>query len=264
MTRILLPAAGLLLLAACATPGAPSQSVRSELAPKGVLRAAVNYGNQSLVQRDPAGGAAHGVAPDLARELARRLGVPIQYVSYETAGKVADDAPKDVWDVAFLAIDPTRAATIDFSDAYVEIGGAYLVRADSPLRKNADFDRKEVRIAISKGSGYDLFLSRALKNAQFVRTVDPPSAVDRFLADNLDAVAGIREFMEISAKTHPGLRVIDENFMVVRQAVALPKGHEAAKGYVHEFVEDMKRSGFVAASIKSSGSTDAAVAPPAK
>ena len=253
------------MLAACATgPGKVPDSVRSELAPKGVLRAAVNYGNPSLAQRDPAGGDARGVAPDLARELARRLGVPIRYVTYETAGKVSDDAQKDVWDVAFLAIDPTRAATITFSAPYVEIGGTYLVHDASALRKLGDFDRKEVRIAVAKGSGYDLFLTRSLKNAELVRTVDGTAALKRFVDDNLDAVAGIREFITTSAAAHPGTRAIDENFMVIRQAVALPKGREAAARYVHEFVEEAKRSGFVADAVKRSGSTDATVAPPAK
>jgi polar amino acid transport system substrate-binding protein len=234
------------------------------MAPKGTLRAAVNYGNPSIAQRDPAGGDPRGVGPDLARELARRLGMPVRFVAYDTAGKVADDAQKDVWDVAFLAIDPKRAETIAFSDAYVEIGGTYLVRADSPLRKVDDFDRKGLRVAVALGSGYDLYLSRTLKNVEFVRTADSQAAVDRFLAERLDAAAGVRELVTRNAKSHPELRVIDENFMVIRQAAAVPKGREAAQRYLGEFVEEMKASGFVADAVKRSGSTDATVAAAAK
>jgi polar amino acid transport system substrate-binding protein len=265
MTRHLVAFASLVLLASCAAPGgAPSESLRAEMAPKGALRAAVNFGNPSIAQRDPAGGDPRGVGPDLARELARRLGVPTRYVAYETAGKVADDAQKDVWDVAFLAIDPQRAATISFSPAYVEIGGTYLVRADSPLRRIDEFDRKDIRVAVALGSGYDLYLSRTLKNVELVRTANSQLAVDRFLADRLDAVAGVRELLTRNAKSRPGLRVIEENFMVIRQAAAVPKGHDAAAAYLGEFIEDAKASGFVADAVKRSGSTDATVAPPAK
>jgi polar amino acid transport system substrate-binding protein len=265
MTRHFAAFASLALLASCAVPaGAPSESVRAQMAPKGTLRAAVNYGNPSIAQRDPAGGDPRGVGPDLARELSRRLGMPIRYVAYETAGKVADDAQKDVWDVAFLAIDPQRAATISFSPAYVEIGGTYLVRADSPLRRVDEFDQQKIRVAVALGSGYDLYLSRTLKNAELVRTPDSPAAVDRFLGEGLDAVAGVRELLTRNAKERAGLRVIDENFMVIRQAAAVPKGHEAAASYLGEFIEEAKASGFVAAAVKRSGSTDATVAPPAK
>ena len=234
------------------------------LAPNGRLRAAINFGNPVLASRDPATGEPGGISADLARELARRLGVPIRYVAYETAGKVADDAQKDVWDVAFLAIDPQRAATIAFSAAYVEIGGTYLVRAASPLRRIDEFDRKEIRVAVALGSGYDLYLSRTLKNAELVRTANSQLAVDRFLADRLDAVAGVRELLSRNAKADPGLRVIDENFMVIRQAAAVPKGHDAAAKYLGEFIEEAKASGFVADAVKRSGSTDATVAPAAK
>ena len=264
MNRTLLVFSALVLAACAAGPAAVPDAVRSEMAPKGVLRASVNYGNPSIAQRDPAGGEPRGVGPDLARELARHLGVPIRYVYYETAGKVADDAQADVWDVAFLPIDPKRAATVSFSDAYVEIGGTYLVRSDSPLRRPADFDRKGMRIAVALNSGYDLFLTRELKQSELVRTPDSQVAVDRFLGERMDAVAGVRELLTTNAREHAGLRVIDENFMVIRQAVAIPKGREAAARYLHAFVEDAKASGFVAAAVKRSGSTDATVAPPAK
>jgi polar amino acid transport system substrate-binding protein len=185
-------------------------------------------------------------------------------VSYESAGKVADDAQKNVWDVAFLAIDPKRADTMAFTDGYVEIGGAYLVWRDSPMRENEDLDRKGVRIATSANSGYDLFLTRELKNAELVRVPDPPQAVQLFLTQKLDAVAAVRELLTRTASENPSVRVLDKNFMVIRQAVVVPKGREAASAYMAQFVEELKASGFVADSVKRSGSTDATVAPPVK
>ena len=253
-----------LVLASCASTPSIPPTVRAQMAPTGVLRAAVNFGNVSLAQKDPAGGDPRGVAPDIARELARRLGVPIRYVIYDTAGKVTDAARENAWDVAFLAVDPERARTIAFSAPYVEIGGTYAVRKDSPLRKVADFDRKGVRIAVAKASGYDLFLTRTLKNAELVRVATSGAAVDLFVEQKLDAVAGIRELMTQTARRAPGLRVIEDNYMTIGQAVGVPRGRDAAAAYLPGFVEELKASGFVADALKRSGSEDATVAPPAK
>jgi polar amino acid transport system substrate-binding protein len=264
MNRTVPLLAAFLVLASCASTPSVDPAVRGQLAPTGVLRAAVNFGNVSLVQKDPAGGDPRGVAPDIARELARRLGVPIRYVIYDTAGKVTDAVREGAWDVAFLAVDPEREKTITFSAPYVELGGTYAVRKDSPLRKVADFDRPGTRIAVGKGSAYDLFLSRTLKSAELVRAPTSPAAVELFNAQKLDAVAGIRELMSQSARRDPNLRVIEDNYVTIGQAVCVPRGRDAAAEYVRKVVEELKASGFVAASLKSSGSEDATVAPAAK
>ena len=264
MIRPIVLLAGFLTLSSCAMFPMIPDSLRAEMAPTGVLRAAVNFGNVSIAQRDPAGGDPRGVGPDIARELARRLGVPIRYVVYDTAGKVADAAQQSAWDLAFLAVDPERERAISFSAPYVEIGGTYAVRKDSPLRRTADFDRKGIRIALAKGSGYDLFLTRTLRNAELVRAATSPGAVELFAAQNLDAVAGIRELLTASTRRDPGLRVIEDNFMTIGQAAGVPRGREATAGYLREVIEEMKASGFVAAALKRSGSEDATVAPPAR
>ncbi len=204
------------------------------------------------------------MGPDVARELAHRLGVPIRYVVYDTAGKVADAAQESVWDVAFLAVDPQRARTIAFTAPYVEIGGTYLVRADSPLARVADFDRKGTRIAVAKGSGYDLFLTRTLKDAELIRAATSPAAVELFRAQRLDAVAGIRELLTQNTRRDPSLRVVQDNFMTIGQAAAVPRGRDASARYLHDVVEELKASGFVSQALKRSGSDDATVAPPAK
>ncbi len=264
MTRPLLTFASLLVMASCASTPEISSALRAEMAPTGVLRAAVNFGNVSLVQKDPAGGDPRGVAPDIARELARRLGVPIRYVIYDTAGKVTDAVGEGAWDVAFLAVDPEREKTIAFSAPYVELGGTYAVRKDSPLRRVSDFDRAGTRIAVGKGSAYDLFLTRTLKNAQLVRAPTSNAAVDIFFAQKLEAVAGIRELMTQTARRDANIRVIEDNYVTIGQAVAVPRGRDAAARYLRSVVEELKASGFVAAALKRSGSEDASVAPPAQ
>src|ERR1700694_4296083 len=207
-----------LILASCAMHSSASQPLRSEFAPTGTLRVAVNFGNIVIAQKDPAGGDPRGVGPDLARELARRLGVPIQYVLYDTAGKVAAGVKQGEWDVAFLAVDPERAGEIAFSAPYVQIEGTYLVRRDSPLGKIEDFDRKGQRIAVGLKTAYDLYLTRALKNAEIVRAPTSQAAIDEFVAGRSDAVAGVKNFLVAAAEKDPGLRVIEGSFMVIGQA----------------------------------------------
>jgi polar amino acid transport system substrate-binding protein len=246
-----------LLLAACVTADVAPSSVVRELAPTGKLRAAINFGNGVLAQREPFG----GVSVDLTRELAKRLRVPIEFVTYDAAGRVTDDAAKNVWDIAFVARDPQRAKDIEFTDAYVIIEGAYMVPATSPLQKNEDVDREGVRIAVSRGSAYDLWLSRNIKRATLVRAPTPPAGIELFARDRLDAAAGVKQPLVDYVSKHPDARMLPGRFMVIEQAMATPRGRTAAAKYLAEFVDEMKASGFVAMSLERSGQKDAAVAP---
>jgi len=249
-----------LALASCAMNETAPESLRHEFAPEGVLRAGINLGNPVIAQKDPAGGAPRGVGPDLARELAKRLGLAIEYVTYDTAGKMADAVKEGAWDVAFLAVDPLRANEITFSKPYVQIEGTYLVRNDSPLRGIDDFDRKGVRIAVGNKTAYDLYLTRTIKNAELVRAPTSIAAFEQFKAEHLDAVAGVKNPLVAIAEKESAYRVIPGNFMVIGQASGVPKGRDAAAHYLYDFIEDMKRSGFVADALKRSGA-EAAVAP---
>src|SRR4051812_23684650 len=160
------------LLAAALAGGLPipaKADALKDLAPGGKLRAAINFGNSVLAQKDPATGEAKGITPELARELGKRLGVPVELVTYEAAGKVFDAVKTGAWDIAFVAIEPVRAAEIEFSAAYVIIEGTYMVPKDSPLRTIADVDKPGVRIAVGPKSAYDLYLTRTIKNATIVR-----------------------------------------------------------------------------------------------
>ena len=252
-----------LFLSSCATvPTAPS-GARSELAPTGKLRAAINFGNPVLAQKDPATGEPRGVSVDLARELGRRLGVPVELVTFDAAGKVFDALKRGAWDIAFLAIDPARAAEIAFTAPYVVIEATYVVPADSPLRTIEDVDRDGVRVAVGNKSAYDLYLTRTLKRAQLVRVPTSPAALDVFLKDKLEAAAGVKQPLLHFAKTNPNVRVMDGRFMVIEQAMGTPKGREAGASYLREFIEEMKASGFVARGLERSGQGDATVAPKA-
>jgi len=251
------------LLSACATvPMAPPEA-RSELAPTGKLRAAINFGNPVLAQKDPATNEPRGISVDLARELGRRLGVPVELVFFDAAGKVFDALKTGAWDVAFLAVDPARAAGIAFTAPYVVIEGTYLVPAGSPLRTIKDVDRKGVRVAVGNKSAYDLYLTRTLKRARLVRVPTSPEAIDVFLKDKLEAAAGVKQPLVQFAKTHPNVRVMDGRFMAIEQAMGTPLGRENGARYLREFIEEMKASGFVAEALKRSGQGDAMVAPKA-
>jgi polar amino acid transport system substrate-binding protein len=243
---------------------APSAEVLKDLAPTGKLRAAINFGNGVLAQKGP-NGEPNGVTPELAAALAKRLGVPVDYVIYTAAGKVFDGAKQNAWDIGFIAIEPLRAAEVDFTAPYVLIQGTYLVRKDSPLKDVADVDAPGIRIGVGLGSVYDLYLTRTLKHATLVRAPQGGAAggIQPFIDDKLDAAAGVREPLDAYTKDHPDYRVMPGNYEEIRQAIGTPKGRGAAGlAYLRAFVEEMKANGFVADALKRSGQT-APVAPPA-
>jgi polar amino acid transport system substrate-binding protein len=256
------------LLAALAAPALPrlaaAQAPAAILAPSGTLRVAINFGNSVLAQRDPATGAPRGVSVDLAVEVARRLGVPHVFVTYDSAGRVTDAGRQGAWDLCFLAIDPERAQGIAFTAPYVAIEGTYMVRQDSPLRAVEEFDRPGLRIAVGRGSAYDLYLTRTLRHAELVRAPTSPAAVEWFMRDRLDAAANVKQPLVAFARANPEFRVIPGRFMVIEQAVGIPQARQAALPWLRAFVEEMKASGFVARSLAASGQSDAEVAPAAR
>jgi polar amino acid transport system substrate-binding protein len=237
--------------------------VAKELAPTGQLRVAINLGNSVLAQGTPE--TPRGVTVDLARELARRLAVPLELVAFESAGKVFEALKSGELDLVFIAIEPARAAEVDFTAPYVLIEGTYLVPNNSALKTVADVDRPGVRIAVGKGAAYDLYLTRTLKNATLVRadTGGGRAMIDLFLSEKLDGAAGVKQPLVEYAKTDPNVRVMDGRFMVIEQAMGTPKGRPAAVRYLRAFVEEMKSSGFVAGALARSNQPDATVAPPA-
>ena len=226
-----------------------SAAAKSQLAPTGKLRVGINLSNFLLTRTEPNGEHA-GVAVDLGRELARRLGVSAVILPYESPGKLADAAKSNVWDVGFLGAEPQRANEIDFTAAYVEIEATYLVPPGSPIQSIAEIDRDGVRIAISGKSAYDLYLTRNLKHAQLVRETGADNVFKRFVDDKLDALAGLKPRLITDQKNLPGSRILDGRFTAVQQAIGTPKGRSEGARYLREFAEDVKKSGLVAQLIE--------------
>jgi polar amino acid transport system substrate-binding protein len=249
------------MLTACASvPTAPSAALVKEFAPTGTLRAAINFGNPILANKDAAG-QAYGVSVDLARELGKRLGVPVELVTFSAAGKVVEVVKAAQVDVAFVAIDPVRGADMGQTPAYVVIEGAYMVPNASPIKTNAEVDRAGTRIVVGQGSAYDLYLTREIKAATLVRAPSSPAVTDMMVAQNIEVAAGVKQQLQMDAKRLPGMRLLDGRFMVINQAMGLPKGREAALNYLSAFVQDVKASGFVAQALVRHGIEGAAVAP---
>ena len=239
----------------------PSYEAKRDLAPNGRMYAAINFGNPILAVKNPVTGDPSGVSVDLSRELARRLGVSVQLVTFDSAGKVVEALKSGSLDVAFVAIDPARAVDISYSAAYVVIEGAYLVEQNSPIRSNDEVDRPGIRVAVGAGSAYDLYLTREIKQAKLVRAPTSPAVVDTFLAQKLEVAAGVKQQLEADAKRLPGLRLLDGRFMVINQAMGTTKGRDAGAAYLREFVEEMKATGFVAQALARHKIEGAAVAP---
>ena len=254
-------AAGVLWLAGCAAPRPdPRAGAVTELGTTGKLRAAINFGNPILASRD-ASGQPRGVSVDLAREAARRLGLPVELVLFNSAGNVVEAVKARQVDLAFVAIDPVRAADMEYTAPCVIIEGAYLVRNDSALQRNEEVDRAGTRIAVGRGSAYDLYLTREAKSATLVRAPTSPLVTDLFLAENLEVAAGVKQQLEADAKRVGGVRLLPGRFMVIEQAMGVPKGRLAAQAWLSGFIEEMKASGFVAAALQRHGIEGAAVAP---
>ncbi|HSG76624.1 MAG TPA: ABC transporter substrate-binding protein [Burkholderiales bacterium] len=216
-----------------------------DLTPTGKLRVGVNLSNFLLVQSNP-DGTIRGIVPDLAQELAKRLGVAAELRKYEKVGDVADGAKKGEWDVAFIGAEPQRAAEIDFTAPYVEIEATYLVPAGSPIRTLADVDRKGVRIAVAERSAYHLWLERNIKHATLVTAAGIEASYQVFVKDKLEVLAGLKpRLMEDVAKL-PGATILEGRFTAVQQAIGTPKGRPEGAAYLRKFAEDIKSSGLVA------------------
>jgi polar amino acid transport system substrate-binding protein len=263
MHQLALASFAVFVITSCAMTHPASSSARSELAPTAKLRVGINTGNFLLVTNYVPGTEPRGVAPDLGRELGRRLGVPVEFVVFDAAGKLADAGKAGAWDVAFLGNEPQRASEIAFTAAYLEIPVTFLVPAGSPIRTIADVDREGVRVAVAEKSAYDLFLTRNLKHAQLVRAEGIEGSYQLFVKEKLEALAGLKPRLVTDAEKLPGSRVLDGQCTSVKQSIGTLHGRDAGAKYLREFVEDVKVSGFVARSIAQYGVRGVSVAPAA-
>jgi polar amino acid transport system substrate-binding protein len=239
-----------------------NQKIIQQFAPTGRLRASINLGNPILANRDPKSGLPFGVSIDLAHQFAKFLGVELDHVVFDSAGKSVDGVINGAADIGFFAIDPLRGVDIAFTAPYVLIEGAYLVRADSPINNNSQVDDSKNRVVVGNGSAYDLYLTRELRNARIVRAPTSPTVVDLFMRESLEVAAGVRQQLEADMKRFTGLRLLPGRFMQIQQAMGVPKSYgKEALGVLEAFIASMKSSGFVEQSLKKHGIKGASVAP---
>jgi len=239
-----------------------SEQAAKLFAPMGVLRASINVGNPVLARRDSPEVQPYGVSIDMARALAERLGVGVEFVVFDSASQSVDAVANGHADIGFFAVDPKRGESIAFTSPYLLIEGFYLVRDESPMRNNDDVDHAGVRVAVGRGSAYDLYLSRELKSAEIVRAPNPQAVIPLFLDQRLEVAAGVKQQLQSDMASHSGLRLLPERFMVIRQAMGLARQRgDEAHACLGVFVEDLKATGFITRSLERHGIAGASVAP---
>jgi polar amino acid transport system substrate-binding protein len=226
------------------------EKARAELAPTGVLRAGINLSNFLLVTGRSEKSEPVGVAPDMAREIAASLGVPVTYVSFKSPGELADQVNNNVWDIGLIGAEPQRAASISFTAAYVEIEATYMVPKNSPIKSIADVDKPGVRIAVSARSAYGLWLENNIKHATLLPVSGLDAAFNKFVDEKLDVLAGLRPGLLKDIEKAPDMKILDGKFSAVQQAVGTPKPNAVGATYLANFVENAKRSGLVASLIE--------------
>lgn len=240
-----------------------SAEIKAQLAPHGVLRAAINMSNFLLVTGRAANGDPEGVSPSMAKAIAERLGVPVKFVPFPKPGELADAAEGDVWDIGNIGAEPARAQKIAFTAAYAEIEATYMVPPGSALRTIADVDKPGVRIAVSARSAYDLWLEANIKHATLIRSTSLDGSFADFVANKYEALAGLRPRLLTDVKQMPGATILDGQFTAVQQAVGTPRSKgEAVAKWLHAFVEEAKASGLVAKFIEQHKVVGLSVAPP--
>jgi polar amino acid transport system substrate-binding protein len=237
------------------------RQIVAELAPTGVLRAGINMSNFLLVTGKTSSGDPQGVAPDMAAEIARQLGVPVRYVQFERPSKLADAAGTDTWDVGLIGAEPARAEKITFTPAYCEIEATYLVQPNSPYQTVADVDKPGARISVRRGAAYELWLTANLKHAALSRSDSADGPFNQFVAEKLDAYASLRPQLLEDVKKLAGSRILPGNFTTVQQAIGTEKKNNAGAAFLREFVAEAKQTGLVARLIEKHHVLGLSVAP---
>ena len=240
------------------------EKIRAELAPTGVLRAAISLSNFLLVTAQSSQGDPVGVSPDIARAVADRLGVPVRYITFPSPGELADAAVEDIWDIGNIGAEPERAKTISFTAAYAEIEATYLVPAGSAIHTVAEVDRNGVRIGVYGRSAYGLWLADNIQCAERVITDSVDASFELFVEQGLEVLAGLRPRLVSDAAKLPGARILDGQFTAVQQAIGCKPERTSGAQFLHDFIEEAKDSGLVADLLEKHGVMGRlTVAPPA-
>ena len=228
-------------------------STLSSFAPTATLRVGINLGNPILANEEPNTKRLYGVTIDIANEIGKRISLPVQLTPFKTAGATVDAVKAGEIDLVFVAIDPVRGADISYTPAYIQIEGAYMVKADSTINNNEEVDAVGNEIVVGKGSAYDLHLSREIKNATLLRAASSQAVVDDFMSGQGNVAAGVKQQLESDAKRYEGLRMLPGRFMVINQAIGIPKArthYEGTTTYLSHVINELKQSGFIADAMK--------------
>ena len=259
--RVALAFVAAIVAAIAAAPASPA--AEHELAPTGTLRATFIATNPVQAVIDPTSGEARGPAAELARELARRLGVPVRISGAQGVPGVIESVKNGQADIGFVAFDPVRAAEVDFSQTYALAWNTYVVLDLSPIRSGAEIDRAGIRIGVGARDAGDLFLTRNLKEAELVRNQggNLDVAVAKLKAGEIDAYAANRQRLSELVARVPGLRLLPDNFYGVEQAIIVTKGHPGRTA-IDRFLDEARASGLIAGAIARAGLVGVDVAPP--
>jgi polar amino acid transport system substrate-binding protein len=239
-----------------AFPAAGQNSAASLLAPTGTLRAAFLGDNPVLGRVDAQTGAVTGPVADLVQEIARRLNVPYTLIPAAGARDIINRLQSHSADIGFMAYNAGRAKDVDFSVPWLLMPNSYLVRADSPLIKVDDADRAGVNIAAVKNDTQDVYLSAHLKNnhVNTVPSMPSPDEVQKMLASRkVDAFAANRQRLLEVAGRFPGLRVLEGDYFVAGQAIAVAKGDPSHVQTVNGLLDAILATPLVKTSIERAG-----------
>jgi polar amino acid transport system substrate-binding protein len=221
------------------------EAVKRELAPNGILRAGINLSNFLLVSSRGPDGMPEGISPDIARRVANAVGLPLEFVTFERPGILADAAGKNVWDIGNIAYEVERSQTIDFSDPYVLIEANFLVRQNTNLHKNCDVDQQGVSISVSERSAYDLWLSDHFKSAKIVRAPSIQASHALFWDNKVDVLASLKPKLIEEIDNREGVRLIEKPFTAVKQSIGLPKGSQNSVAYINQVIRSSIQEGWL-------------------
>jgi len=236
---------------------------RTPFAKNDMIRAAYLATNPAQAMKDPATGEARGVVPDLVRELERTRGVKVTLVGKPNPQGVIDAVRNGEAEIGFVAYNPERAGPVEFTKPYLLVNQTFIVKSDSPIKSIADIDRQGRKLGATRADSIALYLGRTLKQGQLIELDDTArDTIERLLRDGaIDAYGSNRQRLTDWTKDAKGVRLLSDDLYGVEQAIIVPGGRRDALDAANQFIDEVRRSGFLKTSIERSGVVGITVAP---